>query len=178
MGIAKGPDGSLYISESEKGKIWRIMYKGDKKNFGIAQLAKMLKRKLTQPTIRTPHITKDNLFAEKLVAGAKLYNTYCATCHQGNGKGDGTRFPPLENSEYVKGDRRRLINIVLNGLSGPITVNGVGFNDAMPANSYLTDEQISLILSYVRGNFKNNSSLIIPAEVARVRQMNKNQPPK
>jgi len=30
MGIAMGPDGSLYISESEKGKIWRIMYKGKK----------------------------------------------------------------------------------------------------------------------------------------------------
>lgn len=176
MGIAMGPDGSLYLSESEKGKIWRIMYKGHKKRFGAAQLAKMRKRKLTQPNIKTPHITKDNLFAEKLVAGAELYNTFCATCHQGNGKGDGTRFPPLENSEYVKGDRRRLINIVLNGLSGPITVNGVGFNDAMPANSYLTDEQISLILSYVRGNFENNSSLIMPVEVARVRQMNKNQP--
>lgn len=178
MGIAMGPDGSLYISESEKGKIWRIMYKGDKKSFGVAQLFKMQKRKLTQPTIKPPHITKDNLFAEKLVAGAKLYNTYCATCHQGNGKGDGTRFPPLENSEFVKGDRRRLINIVLNGLSGPVTVNDIGFNDAMPANSYLSDEEISSILSYVRGNFKNNSSLIIPAEVARVRQMNKSEPQK
>lgn len=175
MGIAMGPDGSLYISESEKGKIWRIMYKGDKKNFGVAQLAKMQRRKLTQPTIKTPDIIKDNLFAGKLVAGAKLFNTYCATCHQRDGKGDGTRFPPLENSEYVKGDRKRLINIVLNGLSGPITVNGVGFNESMPANSYLTDEQISSILSYVRGNFKNNSSVIIPREVAWVREMNKNQ---
>src|SRR5690606_22152137 len=33
MGIAMGPDGSLYISESEHGKIWRVMYKGDKGNF-------------------------------------------------------------------------------------------------------------------------------------------------
>ena len=28
MGLAQGPDGSLYISDSEKGKIWRIIYKG------------------------------------------------------------------------------------------------------------------------------------------------------
>jgi glucose/arabinose dehydrogenase len=28
MGLAQGPDGSLYISDSEKGKIWRIVYKG------------------------------------------------------------------------------------------------------------------------------------------------------
>jgi glucose/arabinose dehydrogenase len=27
-GVAQGPDGSLYISDSEKGKIWRVMYRG------------------------------------------------------------------------------------------------------------------------------------------------------
>jgi glucose/arabinose dehydrogenase len=27
-GVAQGPDGSLYISEDVKGKIWRVMYKG------------------------------------------------------------------------------------------------------------------------------------------------------
>ena len=52
-------------------------------------------------------------------------------------KGDNTRFPPLENSEWVKGDPGKLISAVLNGLSGPITVNGVGFNEVMPANGYL-----------------------------------------
>jgi glucose/arabinose dehydrogenase len=28
MGLAQGPDGSLYISDSKKGKIWRVIYKG------------------------------------------------------------------------------------------------------------------------------------------------------
>lgn len=28
MGLAQGPDGSLYISDSRKGKIWRVMYYG------------------------------------------------------------------------------------------------------------------------------------------------------
>ena len=27
-GIAQAPDGSLYISDSQKGKIWRVMYTG------------------------------------------------------------------------------------------------------------------------------------------------------
>lgn len=27
-GVAQGPDGSLYLSESQKGRIWRIVYKG------------------------------------------------------------------------------------------------------------------------------------------------------
>jgi mono/diheme cytochrome c family protein len=169
MGIAMGPDGSLYFSESEKGKIWRVMYKGDKKAFGSTQLAAMQIRKQTQPHIKTPDLVKDNVNTSKIAAGGKLYNTYCATCHQSDGKGDGTRFPPLENSEYVKGDRRRLISIVLNGLSGPITVNGVGYNEVMPPNSYLSNDQIALILTYVRANFKNNLTGIQPEEVARVR---------
>ncbi|HYF29605.1 MAG TPA: PQQ-dependent sugar dehydrogenase [Chitinophagaceae bacterium] len=28
MGLAQGPDGSIYVSDSQKGKIWRIIYKG------------------------------------------------------------------------------------------------------------------------------------------------------
>jgi len=27
-GVAQGPDGSLYIAESQKGRIWRVLYKG------------------------------------------------------------------------------------------------------------------------------------------------------
>lgn len=175
MGIAMGPDGSLYLSESEKGKIWRVLYKGNKKGFGPAQLAGMQKRKETQAHIKTPDPVKDNVNTSKIAAGGKLYNTYCATCHQINGKGDGTRFPPLENSEWVKGDRRKLIDIVLKGLSGPITVNGVGFNEVMPPANYLTDDQIALILTYVRANFNNNLTGVLPGEVARVRQQSRTQ---
>ncbi len=29
-GVAQGPDGSLYIGDSQKGKIWRVMYRGGK----------------------------------------------------------------------------------------------------------------------------------------------------
>ena len=171
-GLAMGPDGSLYFSESEKGKLWRIMYKGDKKKFGAAQLAQMAKRKETQPNIKTPDIINDNVIRGKLTAGAKLYTTYCAICHQGDGKGDGTRYPPLENSEWLRGDKSKQIGIVLNGQTGPITVNGVGYNEAMPANSFLKDEDIALILTYVRQNFKNNLGVVLPAEVNKVR-MNK-----
>lgn len=45
VGLAEGPDGSLYISDSKKGKIWRIVFTADAAKFGEAQLASMEKRK-------------------------------------------------------------------------------------------------------------------------------------
>ena len=41
MGLAQGPDGSLYISESKNGKIWRVIFSGDKLKFGKEALRQM-----------------------------------------------------------------------------------------------------------------------------------------
>ena len=157
MGIAMGPDGSLYISESEHGKIWRVMYKGDKKNFGNAQLAKMEKLK-NLPHIKTPDEEKDDLTPMRAEAGALLYNKYCGSCHMANGMGDGSRFPPIAGSEWVKGDQKILIDVVLSGLSGPIEVNGKTFDGVMPPVDYLEDEEIAQILTYIRKEFGDNAS--------------------
>lgn len=45
MGLAQGADGSLYISESKHGKIWRVMYPGNPDEFDAAALAAMEQRK-------------------------------------------------------------------------------------------------------------------------------------
>jgi mono/diheme cytochrome c family protein len=156
MGIAMGPDGSLYINESEHGKIWRVMYKGDKNNFGQAQLTQMEERK-KQPHIKTPDIIKDDLTPANAVAGQIIYNKYCGSCHLADGTGDGSRFPPIAGSEWVKGDQRRLIDLVLNGLSGPIEVNGIAFDGVMPPLDYLKDEEIAQVLTYIRKEFGDNS---------------------
>lgn len=168
MGIAMGPDGSLYVSESETGKIWRIMYKGDRTGFGPGQLAKMEKRK-EQPHIKTPDEIRDNLTPHRVEAGAKVYNLYCGACHQADGKGDGIRFPPLDGSEWVAGDIGWLIETVLNGREGTITVKGQSYVGVMPPLDYLTDKQIAQVLSYVRVNFGDNASVVQAEEVRRVR---------
>ncbi len=172
MGLAMGADGSLYISDAVKGKIWRVMFKGNKDAFGTDQLAKMEKRK-TRTNIKTPDAIKDNLDMKLATAGEKAYKTYCSTCHQGDGKGDGDRFPSLNGSEWVIGDKNKLIHVVLNGLEGPITVKGKSFNGTMPKHDFLTDADIAQILTYIRLNFDNNSSAIREKEVARIR----NKPP-
>jgi mono/diheme cytochrome c family protein len=174
MGIAEGPDGSLYIRESEEGKIWRIMFKGEKADFGSQQLTGMEERK-QMPNIKPPDEVVDNLRPMIMEAGARLYTQHCAACHMEDGKGDGVRFPPLEESEWVAGDRRILIDILLNGLEGEITVNGEIFLGTMPPLDYLTDREIAQILTYVGSNFKNNAEEVTSADVQRVRRRNRRE---
>src|SRR5436190_23486321 len=168
MGLAMGPDGSLYISDSRKGKIWRIMYKGDKNQFGKAELADMEKRKL-KSNIRTPDEVNDNLYKGKATPGAQVYNYFCVSCHQHNGKGDGERFPPLDSSEWVNGDKKKLIDAVLNGLNKPIIVKDKSYSGVMPQHSFLKDEDIAQVLSYIRQRFNNNNDSVSTAEVKKIR---------
>ncbi|WP_276359387.1 c-type cytochrome [Daejeonella sp. H1SJ63] len=173
MGLSTGPDGSLYISESNKGKIWRIMYKGDKKKFGEAQLAEMEKRK-TRSYIKEPDVIKDNLHRGDMLAGGILYNTYCASCHQQNGKGDNNRFPPLAGSDWVTGDKKRLLGAILNGLQGEIKVNGQTWDGLMPAHGgFLDDHAIASIATYIRQNFGNKADAVTSMEVNKVRNTSK-----
>lgn len=169
MGLAEGPDGSLYISDSRKGKIWRIMFKGDKTKFGDEQLAGMEKRKMSAH-IRTPDEVADNLEKEVATGGEKIYQTYCVACHLRDGRGDETRFPPLDSSEYVLGDKNKLINILLNGMQEQISVKGKQFNGLMPSHRFLSDKDLALVLTYIRQNFNNNSSEISPEEVEKERK--------
>lgn len=169
MGIAMGPDGSLYIAETEKGKVWRIIYTGDKKEFGEADLASMEKRK-SEANIRSPHELDDNLDKGVVSGGEKVYQTYCGACHQKDGLGASGRFPSLAGTPWVTGNKEKLIRIVLAGLEGAIVVNGESFDGLMPQHSFLKDEEVANVLTYVRQNFGNNASAISIRDVNKIRQ--------
>lgn len=177
VGLAQGPDGSIYVSESVNGRIWRITYQGDRRTFSAKALRGMAERKRTQMHIRQPHPVNDVLAKETLAAGAKTYQTYCAVCHQRDGKGDGARFPPVAQTNWVSGNKARLISIVLFGLSGEIQVEGVGYNDVMPAHGFLTDEQVADLLTYLRQNFGNFGNGVTKEEVAEGRAKGPWTPP-
>lgn len=170
MGLAEGPDGSLYISESNKGKIWRVMYKGDKARFGEAQLSRMEAQK-SRTYIKTPHEVNDNLGKGAAMHGHMLYNAYCTSCHQRDGKGDQSRYPPLVGSEWVSGDRDRLISIVLNGLQGQIQVNGKTYNGIMPAHrDVLDDHAVASILTFVNQYLNDVDKPFTLEEINKVRK--------
>ncbi len=168
MGIAFGPDGGMYISDSVKGKIWKISFSGDRDTFGEEQLALMEKRKGLSH-IRTPDQKEDNLMKDAVSGGEKIYYTYCSACHQKDGGGATGRFPPIANTDWVSGDKERLIKIVLEGMEGSIQVHGETYNGVMPQHSFLSDKEIAEVLTYIRSNFENNASAIELEEVQEIR---------
>ncbi len=172
MGIAFAPDGSMYIGETEKGRIWKVQFKGDIKNFGPSQLAKMEERK-TLSHIKTPDILTDRIEPKDMAIGQKIYNQYCMACHQSNGMGTSGRFPPLNGTDWVTGNKERLTNIILYGMEGAIEVNGEIYDGVMPQHSFLNDDQIADVLTYIRTNFGNQAQSILPEEVENFRKSNK-----
>ncbi len=108
--------------------------------------------------------------------GKPVYDTKCAQCHQANGQGIPGSFPPLTQTEWVLGDKGRLVRLLLNGMQGPLEVEGEVYNGIMilppPA---LTDEQIAAVLTYVRQHFGNHAEALTPDEVASVRAANEQE---
>ncbi len=120
--------------------------------------------------ISTAFIQKFDL-PKSVERGKEVYSAYCQACHMADGKGLTGAFPPLANSDYLKVTSSQLINIILKGQAGEITVNGVKYNIPMPAQNNLTDEQISDVLNYVRNSWTNKSSVAItPMLVKKERQ--------
>ena len=106
---------------------------------------------------------------QRISAGGVLYNGTCSVCHQQNGEGLAGVFPPLANSDYLMADTRRAIEVVLNGLTGPVTVNGSDFNSVMPPMSQLNDDEIANILTFVLNNWGNEDGVVSSDDVAAVR---------
>jgi mono/diheme cytochrome c family protein len=148
--------------------MWRIMFKGNKAGFGEKQLAGMEQRRM-RTNVKTPDEVKDNLLKGKEPPGAVAYTRYCASCHLPGGQGDGNRFPPLFGSEWVSGPKQRLIELVLKGMSGPITVRRKPYDGVMPAHSFLSDEQVAEILTYIRTRMNHGGTPISAEEVQTVR---------
>jgi len=106
---------------------------------------------------------------ERMAAGAEVYNAICIACHQSNGMGVDGAFPPLAGSDYLMSDPTRAIGTIINGLQGPVTVNGVEFNGVMPPQPSLSDDDIANVLTYALNSWGNASKAVEPAEVAAVR---------
>jgi nitrite reductase (NO-forming) len=114
--------------------------------------------------------------AEQVEAGKKLFLGTCSVCHQQEGTGIPSVFPPLAKSDFLMADKKRSIEIALNGLTGPLKVNGADFNSTMPPMSQLNDDEIANILTFVRNAWGNDGEAVTPQEVSAIRATTKRPP--
>ena len=113
---------------------------------------------------------QDPQLKESIKRGKEAYTMYCQNCHMENGQGMPDTNPPLAKADYLKKPAKTLIGIVLKGQSGEVVVNGKKYNTMMPAQDYLTDDQIADVLNYVRNSWGNKiPGTITPAMVKGLR---------
>src|SRR5690606_38647792 len=90
-------------------------------------------------------------------------------CHQPNGEGMRGVFPPLAQSDFLKRDRSEVLDVALFGLSGPITVNGVEYNNVMPSMGHQDDRVLADAMTYVFNSWGNDLAAVSVDEVAAMR---------
>jgi mono/diheme cytochrome c family protein len=104
-----------------------------------------------------------------MVSGQEVYSQYCLVCHQVKGGGVRGLNPPLSGTDYVLGDPGRLISILIEGSNVGLEVNGATYSNAMPGFSYLSDDEIACVATYIRNSFGNSASAVSTAEVRALR---------
>jgi mono/diheme cytochrome c family protein len=118
----------------------------------------------TQSAAPSPSVATNGAAATD---GATVFETNCSSCHQTSGLGLPGTFPPLAHNPVVAGDPSRVIHIVKDGLTGQISVKGVGYNGEMPAwGQALSNSDIAAVITYVRSSWGNAASAVTPAQVA------------
>lgn len=155
--VAIHPDGSLYILDNNAGRIWRVVWTGD----------------TTPVEVPTRDNDRELMVATSQEPGAELYRQFCSSCHQPSGGGVPGQFPPLAGADWVTGDKGRLIRIVMHGMEGLIERNGEQYSEIMPGHAFLDEEQLALLLTYVRSAFGNAAEPVHEAEVVLVRNSSK-----
>jgi mono/diheme cytochrome c family protein/glucose/arabinose dehydrogenase len=146
----------------------------DSSDLFAKRLNKVIKNaeKQRQAALANKKLDKD------LLAGQKLFEVNCKVCHGEDGEGIKGLGAPLEGSNWVQGDKSKLLSIVLYGLTGPVKVGDKTYAPpdvaaAMPgmaSNDNLGDKEISQIVSYIRNAWNNKGGKVTEDEVKTIRQ--------
>ncbi|MBT5708531.1 MAG: c-type cytochrome [Verrucomicrobia bacterium] len=128
----------------------------------------------SEGSVKTTAIPQTEKEAKSISDGKALYQQVCAGCHGLNGEGLKPLAPPLANSEWLSESSERLIRILLQGITGPVQVNGSSYQPPeilpeMPALAVLDDHQIADVLSYISNQWGTSADSISSEHVAKIR---------
>src|SRR3954463_7004623 len=104
----------------------------------------------------------------RMQQGRNHFMANCLICHQVTGQGAPGVFPPLAKSDFLANDLKRGIRGVVEGLSGPITVNNRKYDGTMPPAN-LDDQQVADVFTFVLNHWSNPGGTIDPATVKKIR---------
>lgn len=103
---------------------------------------------VSQEAVRRENMNKTFTHEELMAQGEQVYATFCASCHQANGKGVPPVFPSLVGTSVVTGPRDEHIKLVINGVTG----------SAMQAfGKQLDAAQLAAVVHYERHAWGNNA---------------------
>ncbi|MFZ6863282.1 c-type cytochrome [Undibacterium sp. Ji67W] len=110
------------------------------------------------------------VFTKMMEKGAVLYKAHCADCHGNTGEGVSGIYPALkQNNSVTMPGIANAIRIILTGGFPPVSRQYARPYGMPPFGSLLDDNEVALVLTYIRNSWGNQAGAVTVAEVNRYR---------
>jgi glucose/arabinose dehydrogenase len=152
-GLVVGPDGALYISDDNTGRIWRVTYHGDPNAAAVAPAPRpaATAAAATGPAGASPRAAAalpPGVTPELIAAGERAYkSTTCVGCHGSDAQGAPVG-PPLNSGTWLWGDGSlaSITDAIVKGVPQPKR-----YRSPMPplGGAPLDAQQVAAVSAYV-----------------------------
>jgi mono/diheme cytochrome c family protein len=156
--MAEVVSGSLqYLSEADIGAMSTYLQ-------ALPQSKIVMPDRLDQ-ALAAPAAGKEEM-ARVMAQGGSLYKTHCSACHAEDGSGVANIYPALKGNRNLQMQNvANPLRIILAGGFAPTTKTNPRPYGMPPFGTVLSDEDVALVLSYIRNAWGNQGSVTSAAVV-------------